>query len=203
MMKKIITIFFISIIFLSNAVSAKEFKLYTKEEIQSIQSRIYETNDADYVAQCIMKTLSMQKYSNIKYYDELKYITAEKQLYVRDVSKPLLLLYVARMGWDAIYAIITYGVKSYTLVVDVLLIKLEFKDKSVVLKTAINITPLINNKTEVRANTLYTMTGKRDGLLIGKLNRLKTVNLKDDKSYEIFFKRLDKEIKKQPHIALK
>jgi hypothetical protein len=47
------------------------------------------------------------------------------------------------------------------------------------------------------------MTGKRDGLLIGKLNRLKTVNLRDDKSYEIFFRRLDKEIKSQKHLVSK
>jgi len=196
-MKKLITLFFIYVLMLSNPALAQEDKTYTKEEIKAIQSRVYDISDADYVAQCINKTLSIQKYQNIKYYEDLQYITAEKQLYVKDVSKPLLALYVARMGWDAVYAVITYGLKSYTLVVDVLLIKLEFKDKVVTLKTAINITPLKNHKTEVRANTLYTMTGKRDGLLIGKLNRLKTVNLKDDKSYEIFFRRLDKEIKNQ------
>lgn len=202
-MKKIITIFSISVMLLSNSVLAEETKLYTKEEIKAIQSRTYETSDTNNVAQCIIKTLDAQKYKNIKYYEDIQYITAEKQLYVRDVSKPLLALYVARMGWDFVYAVITYGVKSYTLVVDVLLIKLEFKDKRVVLKTAINITPISNNKTEVRANTLYKMTGKRDGLLIGKLNRLKTVNLRDDKSYEIFFRRLDKEIKSQKHLVSK
>lgn len=193
-MKKLLTILFISVILLSNSAKAKDKEIYTPREIRAIQSRTYETSDADLVAQKVIKILESQQYENIKYYKDIQYITAEKKLSVKEVRKNIIALYIARMGWDVVYTFLTAGLKAYTLAVDAFLIKLEFDDKYVLLKTAINITPCINNKTEVRNNTLYIMDGKGIGIVIGKLSRFKTVNLKDNDHYKSFFKNLDKEM---------
>lgn len=200
-MKKLLSgiiIFFILFLYFPCPLYAKENKgkaLLTDEEIRDIQTRIYDTNDTEMIMNAIIEVLENQDYKVLFYDKDLLYITGDKNISIKDINKWLILGYLAKAGFDVFQAIITYGLKSYSVAGDLWLIKIEFNDKILNLKTAVNVYPK-GNQTIVRVNMINYMTGKRDGMFIGKHNRLKTIHLKDETAYDIFFHRLNKELYK-------
>ncbi len=172
---------------------SKEKVLETREQIRSYQTVKYATTDTKLVMDSIIESLKAREYILDYQSDEFVYVTAHKNKKVRDVSKPLLAFYSMKIVWDVVRAVITYGITSYSLVGDYLLIKLEFKDKDLDTLTAVNINT-VGKETIVRANISEIMVGKRDGLFIGKQNRLKTIQIRDESTYKAFFYRLNKDL---------
>lgn len=196
-MKKHLTFilaFLMLIINLSPMAFADEGRLKTIGEIREMQTRVYRTDNPQIVIESILKVLNTQEYKTLYKNEELLYINASKHTPVKDISKLLLAGYGVRICWDVFQTILTYGLKSYTLAGDVLLIRTEFKDKDLQQNIGINITNR-GAKTEVRINICDLMIGKRDGLFFGKKNRIKTIQIRDAKAYNLFFLKLDEELK--------
>lgn len=171
--------------------------LAIQESIQltnATKTRTYCVADPNLVMKSVLKVIKAEGLDIIYKNDDFMYVSASKHSPIKDISIPLLAFYALRMGWDAVQTILTSGLKGYTLVCDIMVIRIEFKDKDIETLMGINIKNK-GDKTDVAINTTIYMTGKRDGLPIGKNNRLKTTQIKDDGEYDLFFDKLNKELK--------
>lgn len=174
---------------LSQSVSAEKFT----NEILTSQTRTYNVNDPKIVMDGVINVLKTEGFS-VKYKNkEIMYIIASKHKAIKNISIPLLAVYAARTCWDTIWAVLTYGVKSYSLVGDIIVIGIEFKDKDLETLMGINIKNQ-GNKTDVTMNIDTVMIGKRDGLPVGKKNRLETIHVRDTEIYNNFFDKLNEEL---------
>lgn len=189
-----ILIILIFLINLSQTVFASERGLKTITQIREMQTRTYETNDPQIVIESILNILNTQGYKIVLNNEDLLYLNASKHTPIKDISKLLLAGYGVKICVDVIQTILTYGLKAYSIVGDIFLIKTEFKDKDLQRNVGINITNK-GDKTEVRVNISDLMIGKRDGLFFGKKNRIKTLQIRDLKTYNLFFSQLDEELK--------
>lgn len=170
--------------------------LPTEQEIQKIQIRAYETNDTSLIFNDALKVLEKEGYNIVHKDKDLLYILATKTSKVKDVSKALITAYVAKTLIDSVFAVITYGIKSYNVAGDILLIKTEFKEKDLVQELGINIIP-IANETQVKINIDEVLIGKRDGRPVGKNNKIKILHVTDDFPYKLFFYKLNKQLEEQ------
>ncbi len=197
-MKKFISIFFILALTFGkiSIVTTYASETIPDNNLREIQTRTYNTNNSDLVRKSILEVLEQNDYKVNYQNKDLYYIKATKYSKVKDVNKLLIAGYVAKIGLDTFQAILTYGLKSYSVIGDIILIKIELKDKNLDSNIGINITPN-ENATKVRINMNQIMTGKRDGLLIGKQNRLKTIQIREEAEYKVFFYKLNKKLEEQ------
>lgn len=195
-MKKIVNyiliITILSFSFMPIAYSAQK-GFVVENNLREIQSRTYENTKPEIVEDAVLKILKDEEY-NIKYTNNnLNYMSASTNIPIKDVNKLLIAFYAGRSVFDTVVAVLTYGLKSYSVIGDIVLIKTELKDKNLEKKIAINISPK-GTATIVRVNMVNIMTGKRDGLFFGPKNRLRTINIRSAEDYDDFFKLLDKEL---------
>ncbi len=185
----------ILILFAAFPSPAKEV-LPSKDEMQKIQTRVYETTNNKLVFNEILNVLDKEQYSLIHKDESLMYISAYKSTKIKDISKPLIAGYVLKTGFDTVIAFITYGLKSYNVACDILLIQTEFKEKDLVKKIGINVVPE-DNFTSVKINIDEVLVGKRDGRPIGKNNKIRISHISDELPYKVFFFKLNKKLEEQ------
>lgn len=165
-----------------------------KSGLKDIQTKTYNDIPPEVVKKAILNIFQKNEYKISYENDDLNYTTASKNVNVRDVNPKLLLLYMGKIVFDTFGAIVTYGARSYSVVNDIILIKVEFKEKNLENKIAVNISPTGNSSTTIRINMTDILTGKRDGFFFGPKNRLKTTNITDADIYDSFFAQLDREL---------
>lgn len=194
MIKKLITILLICLLFCNiTSVLAEEKDTEYIQTLRSIQTKTYADTDIQTIKTALVNSLKNNNYEITYQDDNINYITASKSSPVRDVQKSLLFIYAGKTVFDSIMTVLTYGLRGYSLVGDVMLFKTEFKDKNLENKIAINIEKS-KNDTIVRINIVKILTGKRDFLIVGPKNRLATTHIETAKEYEEFFSNLDKEV---------
>lgn len=198
-MKKIIS-YILTFILLATcsaqASLAEKTPLKTQQQIVSMQTRTYYVKDPQTVMDSVDKLISMYGYKVQYQTKEYYYVKATKYESIKDICLPLIAVYTVKTGIDTCLAVLTYGVKSYSVVGDILLIKTELKDKTLETVMGVNVIPE-GNMTKVRVNIQTLMNGKRDGRFFGKQSRLKTIEVVDELQYKTFFFRLNQILQEQ------
>ena len=184
------------VLLFNNTISFAKEKNITNVDPKIIKARTYETTKTDVVFNSVISSLEKEGYSITLKDDYLLYVSATKTTKVKDVSKSLIAAYVLKTGWDTAIAIVTYGIRSYNVAGDILLIKTEFKEKDFVQNIGVNIIPE-KTQTTVKANIDEVLIGKRDGRPIGKKNKIKIVHTNEEYPYKLFFFRLNKQLEAQ------
>ncbi len=197
-MKKSIATFIILILFTLNTsmCTLAKTKQKNKEEIAALQTRTYESKNTQQIYNTTLSVLQNNNYQITFKDSELLYIAAYKEEKIKDVNKLLITGYVLKTGFDTIMTVITYGLRSYTVAADIMLIKAELKDKDLRHEVGININSA-DKKTNIKINIDEILIGKRDGRPIGKKNRLKTLHIIDETLYKTLFFKIDQELSTQ------
>lgn len=164
--------------------------------LQDLQTKTYALPPQT-VENAILSLLEKKDYKITLSDKILNYTTASTNTKVRDTSYVFIAGNMVRLLFDTACTIATSGLRGYTVVNDLVIMGLEFKDKDLERKIAINLTPNNDSSTTIRINMVDLTFGKRDGFFWGPKNRVKTTNITDNEEYDNFFAQLDRELELQ------
>ncbi len=196
MIKKFLTAFIIIAFVLApvNFAGAKKVKTLSQLERRNIETRLFDTPDSTKVMKAAVNTLQDSGFVLQEIEPELGYLRARKYYKKRYLSKGRVALNSFLFALFATYAVFTYGMTSYYVVDPARKINNEFKDKTVVIDSNVNVEPFGQNKTKVRLVLVQKVLQNADGYSFVKSAPVRVFRVYQPEVYREFFAQLDKSI---------
>lgn len=194
MIKKLVSIFLIIIFCTSNCALAKKVKSLSQLERREIETRFYDTADTNRVMKAAINTLQDSGFVIQEIEPELGYLRARKYFKKRYVSKGRAVGYSLLVMAFATLAVFTYGTTAYNVADPAIRLGNEFKDKTVVVDSNVDVEKFGKNKTKVRFVLVQKVLQNADGYSFVKSAPTRVIRIYDPEVYQEFFAQLDKSI---------
>ncbi len=194
MIKKLVSIFLIIIFCTSNCALAKKVKSLSQLERREIETRFYDTADTNRVMKAAINTLQDSGFVIQEIEPELGYLRARKYFKKRYVSKGRAVGYSLLVAAFATLAVFTYGTTAYNVADPAIRLGNEFKDKTVVVDSNVDVEKFGKNKTKVRFVLVQKVLQNADGYSFVKSAPTRVIRIYDPEVYQEFFAQLDKSI---------
>lgn len=194
MIKKLVSIFLIIIFCTSNCALAKKVKSLSQLERREIETRFYDTADTNRVMKAAINTLQDSGFVIQEIEPELGYLRARKYFKRRYVSKGRAVGYSLLVAAYATLAVFTYGTTAYNVADPAIRLGNEFKDKTVVVDSNVDVEKFGKNKTKVRFVLVQKVLQNADGYSFVKSAPTRVIRIYDPEVYQEFFAQLDKSI---------
>lgn len=194
MMKKFVSIFLIMMIISSNAVFAKKVKSLSQLQRREIETHFFDTSDTERVMKAAVNTLQDSGFVIQEIEPELGYLRARKYFKKRYVNKGRAVGYSFLVAAFTTLAVFTYGTTAYNIADPAIRLGNEFKDKTVVVDSNVDVEPFGKNKTKVRFVLVQKVLQNADGYSFVKSAPTRVIRIYDPKIYQEFFAQLDKSI---------
>ncbi len=194
MIKKLVSIFLIIIFCTSNCALAKKVKSLSQLERREIETRFYDTADTNRVMKAAINTLQDSGFVIQEIEPELGYLRARKYFKKRYVSKGRAVGYSLLVAAYATLAVFTYGTTAYNVADPAIRLGNEFKDKTVVVDSNVDVEKFGKNKTKVRFVLVQKVLQNADGYSFVKSAPTRVIRIYDPEVYQEFFAQLDKSI---------
>lgn len=193
-MKKFVSIFLIMMIISSNAVFAKKVKSLSQLQRREIETHFFDTSDTERVMKAAVNTLQDSGFVIQEIEPELGYLRARKYFKKRYVNKGRAVGYSFLVAAFTTLAVFTYGTTAYNIADPAIRLGNEFKDKTVVVDSNVDVEPFGKNKTKVRFVLVQKVLQNADGYSFVKSAPTRVIRIYDPKIYQEFFAQLDKSI---------
>lgn len=194
MLKKILSILLIIVLVSSNCVFAKKVKHLSQLERREVETHFYDTSDVGRVMRAAVNTLQDSGFIIQEIEPELGYLRARKTFKKRYVNKGRAVGYSLLTAAFATLAVFTYGTTAYNVVDPALRLGNEFKDKTVVVDSNVNVERFGKNKTKVRFVLVQKVLQNADGYSFVKAAPTRVFRIYNPEIYQEFFAQLDKSI---------
>jgi len=189
-MKKICSLLLLVITFYYTQPAFSDTK-ETQLESREYQTKKYDVQDTKTAMKSVINAFQDQGYT-VKVVDsELGFITAKQEFQRKETSKALIIIYSAGFALGVADAIFTFGTASYLPVYYLGMIGQEIRPKHHILDATASLDQF-GNQTKIRVTFAEKVYGKRDGKTYGKETRISTIHIKDQKTYQNFFAKIDK-----------
>lgn len=194
MMKRFFTIV-LSVIFLtisSNCAMAK--KTISQLERREMETRLFDTSDYNRVMKAAINTLQDSGFVIQEIEPELGYLHARKTFKHHHVNKKRVAgwsLYLAAM---TAMTVLSYGTAAGYMYDPAMRVSNEFRDKTVVVDSNVNIEKFGDDKTKVRFVLVEKFLQNADGYSFVKSAPMKVVRIYNPQLYQEFFAQMDKSI---------
>lgn len=194
MMKKIFILFLAIIFFNPTSVEAKKVKSLSQLERREVETHFFETADTSVVMKAAINTLQDSGFIIQEIEPELGYLRARKVFKKRYVSKGRAIGYSLLTAAYTTLAVFTYGSTAFNVADPAIRLGNEFKDKTVVVDSNVNVERFGKNRTRVRFVLVQKVLQNADGYSFVKSAPTRVMRIYDPKIYQEFFAQLDKSI---------
>lgn len=178
----------------SNAVFAKKVKSLSQLQRREIETHFFDTSDTERVMKAAVNTLQDSGFVIQEIEPELGYLRARKYFKKRYVNKGRAVGYSFLVAAFTTLAVFTYGTTAYNIADPAIRLGNEFKDKTVVVDSNVDVEPFGKNKTKVRFVLVQKVLQNADGYSFVKSAPTRVIRIYDPKIYQEFFAQLDKSI---------
>lgn len=194
MIKKIISTFLIIIIFSANSVFAKKVKPLSQLQRREVETHFFDTSDTERVMKAAVNTLQDSGFVIQEIEPKLGYLRARKDFKKRYINKGRAVGYSFLVAAFTTLAVFTYGTTAYNIADPAIRLGNEFKDKTVVVDSNVDIERFGKNKTKVRFVLVQKVLQNADGYSFVKSAPTRVIRIYDPEIYQEFFAQLDKSI---------
>lgn len=194
MIKRFLSIFLIVIFISSNCVLAKKVKPLSQLQRREVETHFFDTADTNRVMKAAVNTLQDSGFVIQEIEPELGYLRARKYYKKRYISKGRAIGYSFLVAAYTTLAVFTYGTTAYNIADPAIRLSNEFKDKTVVVDSNVDVERFGKNKTKVRFVLVQKVLQNADGYSFVKSAPTRVIRIYDPEIYQEFFAQLDKSI---------